>query len=386
MGPILLTLIGGISVLAAGAANQVDEKVSTDAALGGAALHQPGVVVADGVPLLPEIEASAWLIADGHTGDVLAAHNAHLALPPASTLKLLTAITLLPGLDPTLSYTATDTDASVAGSRVGLAPDETYTFDDLTRGLLLASGNDAAHALAELSGGQAAAVAAMNAEAERLGAFDTVAVTPHGLDEPGQVSTAYDLALIARAALADPQVARLAQTTTYDFPGLDGTAFQIQNRNRLLNSYEGAVGLKTGFTTEAGHTIAAAAERGDVQLIVTVLHPEEGRAEPIAEALLDWGFSTARVVAPVGTLVTPEDVERLQVAASIAEPAVAPTTPPARSTHEAAPLRGDAVDRTAVMGTVGLATLVIVGVLVRRARRRRGAYRGRRSAPPSPRR
>jgi D-alanyl-D-alanine carboxypeptidase (penicillin-binding protein 5/6) len=374
MGFLPAALIGGVLILTAGTTTPVDQT-----AYGGPALQQPGVVVAGGAPQLPEVDAAAWVVADGYTGDVLAAHNAHLALPPASTLKLLTAITLLPDLDPTLSYTATDADASVEGSRVGLAPDETYTFDDLAHGLLLASGNDAAHALGELSGGQGTAVAAMNAEAERLGALDTVARTPHGLDEPGQFSTAYDLSLIARAVLADPELAELVRTATYEFPGMDGVPFQIQNRNRLLNDYTGAIGLKTGFTTEAGHTIAAAAERGDVQLIVTVFQPEEGRAEPIAEALLDWGFSAASTVEPVGILVTPEDVERLQVAASVAEPAAAPTTLDG-ATEAAQSQRAVGIQPAdvAMAGASALAFLTVSLVLVRLAKRHR--RRGRRYA------
>jgi D-alanyl-D-alanine carboxypeptidase len=228
---------------------------NTPEPIGGEQLAAIGTpVVSPAAPVLPEIDAASWLIADLNTGDVLAARNAHLPLPPASTLKLLAALVLLPDIDPGLTYDATDGDASVEGSRVGLVPEETYSKSDLEHGLMLASGNDAAHALAEIAGGQQAGVAAMNAEAIRLGAFNTAAKTPHGLDEPGQVSTAYDLALIARAALADEGLAELMQTTTYDFPGLDGATYQIQNQNRLLGRYEGAIGLKTGYTSGAGHT------------------------------------------------------------------------------------------------------------------------------------
>lgn len=373
MGAILATLVGGAFLVFPAS---VDETT-----FGGPELMRPGDVVSDDSPTLPDVDAAAWLVAEADTGDVLAAHGAHEALPPASTLKLLTAITLVPGLDPDLTYEATDADAGVEGSRVGLAPEETYTYDDLTHGLMLASGNDAAHAIAEISGGQDEAIAAMNAEAQRLGAMDTVALTPHGLDEPGQVSSAYDLALIARAALADPDIAALVRTTNYDFPGLDDTTFQIQNRNRLLGNYDGALGLKTGFTSEAGHTIATAAERDGVRLIVTVLNPDEGRAEPVAEALLDWGFTAAGTAEPVGTLVTPEDVARHETATPSGEPATEPTvvpSTPAQSGSEVAAGRQVGIDPAgaAMAGTGALAILALITLMLlrRRNRRRNGRY------------
>lgn len=372
MGAILASLVGSVLLLSpVGHTDTFD-----DVSFGGPELMQPGVVVSADAADLPDVDAKAWLVADADTGDVLAARNAHEALPPASTLKLLTAITLIGGLDPDLAYEATDADANVEGSRVGLAPDETYTFDDLTHGLMLASGNDAAYAIAELSGGQEEAIAAMNTEARRLGAVDTVALTPHGLDEPGQVSSAYDLALIARAALGDPVLAGLMGTTAYDFPGLDGTTFQIQNQNRLLGSYDGALGLKTGFTTEAGHTIAAAAERDDVRLIVTVLDPADGRAEPVAEALLDWGFAVSSTAEPVGTLVTPEEVEQHEKAAA-AEADVDPSPTaenPAASDAAARPPAGPRLADVAMAGAGALAFFILITLFRRRRRRASGRY------------
>ena len=97
------------------------------------------------VPVLPEIEAAAWLVADAETGNVLAAYDAHVPLPPASTIKLLTALAVLPAIDPDQSYTASEENGRVEGSRVGMVPGETYSLADLEHGLFLASGNDAAH-------------------------------------------------------------------------------------------------------------------------------------------------------------------------------------------------------------------------------------------------
>src|SRR5690606_21064098 len=138
------------------------------------------------------------------SGEILAARWAHGQLLPASTLKTLTALTLLPRLDPDATYVAQRADAAIEGSKVGLHPGQTYTVRQLFQGLMMASGNDTAHALATLGGGMAATAALMNAEAKRLQANDTVVANTSGLDAPGQVSSAYDLALIARAALARP--------------------------------------------------------------------------------------------------------------------------------------------------------------------------------------
>lgn len=378
------------SLLPAGAPPTLTEPV------GGVPLGVAGEPVVDtsaGVPALPDAEAAAWLVADPDSGNVLAALNAHQPQPPASTLKLLTALVTLPGLDDDLVYTASDDDARVDGSRVGMVPDETYSGADLKHGLLLASGNDAAHALAVLAGGLPAALDLMNAEAQRLGAFDTHALTPHGLHEPGQVSSAYDLALIGRAVLADEMLAELVRTRTYDFPGLDGETFQIQNHNRLLASYDGAIGLKTGFTSEAGHTLVAAAERDGVRLIATVLD-SDGRAEPVAEALLDWGFATAGAAAPVGTLIGPDEaaavLERSRAdAEESADPSVAAgssgTAAPAVPGEDPAATSGtgDAMDASTVgpfvpgwlwaVAVLGLAALL--GMLLRsRSRRRSGRY------------
>ncbi|HEX6232795.1 MAG TPA: D-alanyl-D-alanine carboxypeptidase family protein [Jiangellaceae bacterium] len=344
--------------------------------VGGELLGTAGVpVVSSDVPVLPDVEAAAWLVARADTGDVLAAYDAHAPLPPASTIKLLTALAVLPAIDAD-SYTASEENGRVEGSRVGIVPGETYSLADLKYGLFLASGNDAAHGLAELAGGLPACMELMNAEAARLGAFDTHAVTPHGLDEPGQVSSAYDLTLFGRAVLADAELVEIAQTRTYDFPGLDGETFQIQNQNRLLGSYDGAIGLKTGYTTEAGHTLVAAAERDGVQLIVTVLGAD-GRGEPVAAALLDWGFAVAATAEPVGVLVNPEDVA---AAAAQDEPTAEPVAeaPPAHgedgAAAEAAGLElGSSIQSWWPLAAAGLAVPGLLAVVVRR-RRSRGRY------------
>ncbi len=295
--------------------------------VGGAALGRSGVVVDPNAPKPPpDVDVRSYLVADLDTGEVLAAKNAHQRLYPASTLKTLTAITLIPRLDKRALYTAVREDADQIGSRVGIEAGHVYTIEQLFYGLFLSSGNDAAQALANASGGTEVAVRLMNEEAARLGAFDTHAVNTSGLDEPGQLSSAYDLALFARAGMANPDFRRYATTPRYDFPGRNGKTYQIQNGNDLLSEYPGAIGVKNGYTTKARNTLIGAAERNGRRLLVVVMKTDAPSWKKVAK-LLDWGFEVGAEVEPVGTLVTPEDVERARQALVAARLATAgPTT------------------------------------------------------------
>ncbi|MGH8970674.1 MAG: D-alanyl-D-alanine carboxypeptidase family protein, partial [Actinomycetes bacterium] len=166
--------------------------------VGGPRLGSTGVVVdaPAGTRPLPRLSARSFVLADAGSGDVLAARDPHGRLRPASTQKILTALTLLPELDPATVYTATFDDANVEGSKVGVVPDATYTVHNLFEGLILMSGNDAANALARAAGGVRRTVAKMNTTARELGALDTTVRNPSGLDAPGQLTSAYDLALL----------------------------------------------------------------------------------------------------------------------------------------------------------------------------------------------
>ena len=281
--------------------------------VGGSRLDGVGPVVdlPAGVPPPPPQVATSWLLADVGTGEVLAAQAAHLPLRPASTQKMLTSLVLLPRLDPAAIYTATPDDANAEGSKVGVVPGATYTVDELFRGMILPSGNDAAHALAEIGGGQHATVTAMNALALRLQAQDTTAVNPSGLDEDTQWSSAYDLALIARAGLAMENFRAYIATARSSFPGAMPTlpgevrgSFEIANHNKLLGNYPGAIGVKTGFTSQARSTFVGAATRDGTTLVVTLMHTGPA-AWRDAAALMDWGFAHGAAVRPVGELVDP---------------------------------------------------------------------------------
>ncbi len=281
----------------------------------------PGLQVDPRAAPLPTLTASSFLVADLGTGEVLAANDAHGQYAPASTLKTLTAVALLPKLSAGQRVTPTFDDVNVDGSKVGLVDTMSYPVEDLVRAMLMVSGNDAAGAVATAVGGQATATSLMNAEAQRLGAVDTVAKNSSGLDAEGQVSTAYDLALIARAGLALPTFRADVATQSSSIPAPDGATIQTYNHNKLLRNYAGALGIKNGYTVAARASFVGAATRDGRTLVVTLM-----RADPKVWAeggeLLDWGFAAlAAGVEPVGSLGVA--AEPAAVAMPFAEPVAA---------------------------------------------------------------
>ena len=325
--------------------------------IGGPLLTGSDVIVDPGprAEPLPQVPVTAWVLADLDTGAVLAAKAPHVPRPPASVLKSLTLLTLTQQLDPDLVYTTTYDDVAVEGSRVGLVEDATYTAKDLFLCLMMQSGNDCAAALASANGGLELSVAQMNEEAQRLQAYDTVAVNTSGLPAVGQVSSAYDLALIAREGLARPDFFEYVNTRVVeDFPGYmpaqagdPRPTMPIATQNPLfIQGYEGAIGVKTGWTTEAGRTFVGAAERGGTSLVVTLLNIE-GDIYPSASALLDWGFANIDAVTPVGFLVDPID----QTVPEPADNSAAQATEGAASPAADAAAEGGAADASPVATT-----------------------------------
>ena len=278
------------------------------AAVGGGTLARPGVVVnypSAATPRLPSVPASAYVIADAGTGQVLAAKDAHGQLKPASTLKMLTAVTLLPLLNPNAYVTASPTAASVTPNIAGLIAGSSYQVSSLFNALLLISANDAAIALAQATGSLNTGIALMNAEAHHLQAYDIAAKDPNGLDAPGQHVSAYDLALVARAALSEPSFLRYDQTRTATFKVSSKKTETLANQNSLLSSYPGGIGGKIGWTSAAGATYVGLAQRNGVTLIVTLLHCPALTEVNYAKTLLNWGFAEDGKVTPVGKLVSP---------------------------------------------------------------------------------
>src|SRR5450631_494293 len=278
---------------------------AADTPVGGPLLVSRGVVVDSGARALPlGLTARGWLVADAGSGEVLAARDPHGRYLPASTLKTLTALTELGRLDPNRMVRPAPPDLVVDGTRAPLKSSVSYRVRDLFTYLLLSSANDAANVIANIDGGRANTVARMNARARTLKANDTHASTPSGLDAPGETTSAYDLALIARAGLSEPDFARIVSSQRASVTGPTGTPIQIESHNRLLALYRGAIGVKTGYTVHARGTFIAAARRGDQTIIVTLLGATP-HYYPEAERLLDWGFSVDGHVHPVGELVAP---------------------------------------------------------------------------------
>jgi D-alanyl-D-alanine carboxypeptidase (penicillin-binding protein 5/6) len=276
-----------------------------DGVVGGGSLGSAlPVADAPGAPPLPRVSAASYVLADLESGTVLAAKNAHGRFAPASTLKILTAVALIPMLPADRVVTATYADAAVDGSKVGIVPSGSYRVGELMTAMMAVSGNDAANTLASAAGGPAVAVRALNDTAAALGAKDTLARNPHGLDAPGQVSSAYDLALLARAGLRMPDFRRYVAVRRSTFGAIGAKRFEIYTHNKLVLRYPGAVGVKNGFTASARASFVGAAERNGRRLVVALM-----RADPLvwkeAAALLDWGFAAGDRAGSVGHLVEP---------------------------------------------------------------------------------
>lgn len=254
---------------------------------------EPGIEPAGAVGI-PEGPAQAWLLADLDNGRILASRNPYEPHAPASTIKALLAMVVLDQLPLNAVIVATPANTDVECSCVGVKQGRAYTVRQLLDGLMLVSGNDAANTLAERLGGYGAAVSKMNAKASTLGARNTQASSPSGLDGPGMesVTTPFDLAMIYRAALRYPAFAAIVRQPSSLFPTDDGPK-KIVNQNELLQRYPGTLVGKTGYTDLAQHTFVAAAQRNGHSLVVVQMY---GTGDMYGQAigLFDWGFSQYR--------------------------------------------------------------------------------------------
>ncbi|MDQ3726120.1 MAG: D-alanyl-D-alanine carboxypeptidase [Actinomycetota bacterium] len=246
------------------------------------------------------IEARAWIVVDARTGDVLASHAAEERLAIASTTKLMTAYVAMKQLPLEKIVSAASYEPIYGESLLGLQMGERVSVRDLLYGLLLVSGNDAAHTLAvAAAGSEDRFVAEMNRYAAALGLADTHYANTIGLDERGNYSSAADLATLTRRLLRDPAFAKIVDTRDEVLRSFDPPR-RIENSNDLLETAPWVTGVKTGHTFDAGYTLVASGERRGVSLVsVTLGEPtEEARFADNLE-LLEFGFSQYKRRLPI---------------------------------------------------------------------------------------
>jgi len=236
--------------------------------------------------------AAAYLVeVDGRT---LWSHAADRALPPASLTKIMTALVFLESGKPLDGVVTVSVRAQrETGSRLGLKGGERLRAAEALAATLMKSANDACLALAEhVAGDKARFVKVMNERARELGLTHTHFTNPCGHDEPGHVSTARDLAVLARAAMTKPVFARIVETVELPIATLNGRRFTLVNGNELVGRYQGAVGVKTGFTSGAGKCLVAMARRDGVEVLLVLLNGRNRWWESVA--VLDRAFAEAQ--------------------------------------------------------------------------------------------
>ncbi|MEZ2121554.1 MULTISPECIES: D-alanyl-D-alanine carboxypeptidase family protein [unclassified Corynebacterium] len=300
---------------------------------GGPQMSACGVVAAPAFIVPEDQTATSWIVFDLDSGDVLAAKDPHGRYRPASIIKVLLALVVLDRLDLDREVTIGHDSAAMEGSRVGIVEGGRYTVEQLLQGLLMASGNDAAHALAQELGGDERTLELINTKTLDLGTQDTRVATYSGLDGPGMSTSAFDMALAYRAAWENEVFARIVRTDHVDFPGApDGDSYQVWNDNHLLLNDSDSIGGKTGFTDDARHTFVGAMERHGRRLATVVLDTttDKGRPWEQAQRLLNAGYA----VPPQQSVGV---VEKLAPAAptSTASTMTSPTPEPAPSTSGA---------------------------------------------------
>jgi len=256
----------------------------------------------------PPVSARAWVVVDMTTGAILGKHRARARLPQASTIKLLTALTAAHRIPDTRPVTATRLAASTICSCAGVLAGRHYRRGMLLGGMLVKSGNDAAEALA---GGdpksRARFIAAMNSTAARLGATDTVAKNPSGLDATGAHSSARDLVVLLRAAASRDPVARWLDRSHMRFGAIGGRKHVLTTLTDYQTMYADSYAAKSGYTTRARNTLVAAShyvtENGTTHDIgAAVLGAEAGFTTSGTRALIEWAGDNAGLLAPVGRL------------------------------------------------------------------------------------
>ncbi|MBQ9780348.1 MAG: D-alanyl-D-alanine carboxypeptidase [Clostridia bacterium] len=247
---------------------------------------------ASSLPSVPTgISAQGAVLINADTGEILYRQNENARLPMASTTKIMTALVAVEALPSDTLVTITKESVGIEGSSIYLTEGEVLTLEELLYALMLSSANDAAVAIAmAVSGSVEAFSERMNQKAVALGLKNTHFVNPHGLDDPEHYTTAYELAVIAKEAMSHDLLKTIISTERKTIPhnGEEGVRLLL-NHNKLLRTYDGAVGVKTGFTKKSGRCLVSAAEKDDLALIAVTLNaPDDWRDHT---KLLDYGFS-----------------------------------------------------------------------------------------------
>lgn len=249
---------------------------------------------------MPQLSSKNYILVDASTGIVLAAKGEHERRPVASLTKIMTALIVLGESTPMDAVITASKKASSAGeSEIYLEPGDKLQVRSLLYALMLKSANDAAVALSEGTAGRTEIfVALMNKKAREIGALNTSFKNPHGLDQPGHYSTAYDVALISRYALSYPFFRKLVSTREATITWQNSSrTFKLYNHNKLLFRNANVKGIKTGFTLKAGHCLASYAEKDGKRLLAVVLNAQSPYAcYDDSLKLLDYGFKTLRPV------------------------------------------------------------------------------------------
>ena len=255
-----------------------------------------------------DLPVKSAVLMDQGSGTILYAENEDVQLPPASITKVMSLLLVMEAIDSgkislTDKVVCSDTAAAYGGSQIWLKPGEEMTVDDLLKAAAISSANDATVCLAEyVAGSEEAFIGLMNQRAVELGMANTTFRCAAGLDQPGHLSTAKDVAIMSRALLGHPLI--LNYSTVW-MDSLRGGETQLVNTNRMIRFYQGATGLKTGTTSGAGSCLAASASRDGLGLIAVVMGADTSDHRfAAARSLLDWGFANFMQA----KLTPPEDI------------------------------------------------------------------------------
>ena len=285
-----------VAPAATAAEKRMDDGTVLDPVSGLRVIHEkvtftPAPVAAT-VPM-PPINAASGILVDIDSGQILWQQNAHTPLPPASTTKVMTALVILNNFSPAQNITITPSALGQASdeSKMGLLPGETLSVEQLLQGMLLVSANDAATTLAVDTVGMPRFLEAMNAQEQALGLTDSHFATPVGLDTPGHAISAYDLATIADVDYNNfPEFRQIVGSQDVEIPATSAHhAFSLWNINQLVYTYPGAVGIKPGYTGNAGYCIVAMAERNGHRLVLVLMNAPYMYHQ--AGPIFDWGFA-----------------------------------------------------------------------------------------------